>query len=162
MDGQEKSYIQILLDSMKQKQQVLLNLYKLTEEQNFLLNQGIFDFDQFEQLLLEKEELILKLQTLDQGFVEIYHKVSEVFQIYKYQWRTEIQLLQELITKITAHGVAIQSLEKKNNILFQIKISEKKKEVKTYQQNSKTAASYYKNMANQHRKEDSYFLDQRK
>ena len=162
MDEKEKLYIKILLDSMKKKHLVVSKLYEFTVEQNHMLSQEQLDFDKFEDTISEKEQLISRLQELDGGFSEIYGKIEKSLQQNKQRLRNEIEQLQELITVLTDCGVAIQALERKNSLMFQLKVADKRQEVKSYKQNSRSAASYYSNMANQHQKGSSYFLDQKK
>ena len=70
--------------------------------------------------------------------------------------------MQNFIRTITDIGVEIENLEYKNREKFKKYILLKRNNIKDFKVSNKTAVSYYKNMSNQHREWQSYFIDSRK
>ncbi len=70
--------------------------------------------------------------------------------------------MQNFISIITSLGVEIENLEHKNKEKFKNFIVSKRNGIKDFKVSNKTAVSYYKNMSNQHREWQSYFVDSRK
>lgn len=160
MEGQS-TYVTILMDSLENKSKILLQLYQLTQGQTDLLDSETFSFDQFEVSLEQKERLLEKLSELDLGFTEVYHRVSKVLSESKLLYQKEIQRMQNFIQQSTDIGVAITALEEKNKQKFNIRLSGKRQEIKSFKVSSQTAATYYKNMTNQHQSGHSYFLNKK-
>ena len=70
--------------------------------------------------------------------------------------------MQALIKEIMDLSMKIQTLEHKNSERFKIHLAKEKSRIRDVKMSSKMATSYYQNMANQHRAEDSYFFNQKK
>ncbi len=162
MDKDIAVYVSILHDSLRDKCNVLQELLKLTKEQEQVLCEEEVDFDDFDELMADKEELLGKIQELDQGFQNLFDKIGTTLKDNSQQYKAQIMEMQEYIRKITDCGVKIQALEHKNKERFTTSISKKRREISDFKTSNKTAVSYSKNMENQHQAWQSYFMDQKK
>lgn len=156
-----RSYISILRDTLERKVAILNQLLDITRLQEKYISENLNDETEFEQAYTTKETLIEKLNKLDEGFELIYEHVKEELSVNQIQYKEEILRLQELIRQVTEKSTKIQAIELRNKSKMEAYFSKRKKEIKGYKVNNKTATSYYKNMADQHQGE-SYFYDKKK
>ena len=156
-----KTYINILSDTLVKKISVLDELIQITKIQDEFISENPFHMDKFEDTLPRKEKLIQQLSQLDNGFERVYEHVKEELTIKNMNHKEQIIHLQELISEVMEKSTKLQTLEMKNKNRLDLYLIEKKKVIKDYKVNSKTASSYYKHMANQHSGQ-SYFLDKKK
>ena len=54
----------------------------------------------------------------------------------------------------------LQALEHQNNERFKGYLSRKRQEIRQFRVNDRTAANYYQNMANAHKSDQSYYLNE--
>lgn len=157
----DSTYIHILTDTLNKKNVLLEKLLDITLLQENYINNQIPDMDLFEQTLTEKENYINQINQLDVGFDKIYEHVKEELSSKRIEYREYIENLQELIRQITDKSTKMQVSELRNKTKMETYLFSKKKEIKNYKVNSKTASNYYKNMNNQ-QASGSYFLDKKK
>ncbi len=162
MDRDIAVYVSALHDSLKDKQNVLQELLKLTQEQEQVLDAEEVDLDHFDEIMQEKEGLIGRVQELDRGFENLFQKIGGTLKENAGQYREKILEMQDMVRGLTGCAVKIQALEQKNKDKFAAAIAGKRKEIRDFNISNKTAASYYQNMANQHHEWQSYFYDKKK
>ena len=155
-----QAYIQLLIDTQKKKLDVLNQLKEKAEEQEKIINEN-FDEDYFLQIISEKENLILILTELDDGFEQIYERVKEELKENKFRFETEIVTLKNYITSITDISVKLQALELRNKNKFDHILTQKRREIMKSKVSTQTAVKYYKTMTNQ-QEPQSYFYDKKK
>lgn len=155
-------YVDILVDSLKQKKQLLEKIYEVTENQKALLelSEGP-DIATFEEAMDTKEIYINKLVQVENGFDSIYNRVSEVLKNSPVYYKEKIQVMQGLITEITALSVDIQAQEKRNKERFENFLKGKQQEIKQFNTSSKVAANYYKSMNSGGAENQSVFMDKK-
>ncbi len=158
---EDRTYINILSDTLRRKAELLDRLIGMTEEQERILTSEAPDMECLENTFSEKEGCIEQLNQLDEGFEKVYGHVKEVFEVKKEQYKEQILTLQELIRAVTEKGTRLQAMELRNKGRFQMFFSGKKKEIKNFKVSSQMANNYYKNVMNQQPGE-SYFLDKKK
>lgn len=159
---QNSVYVKMMVDSLRRKESVLAILYQQTKEQEMILLEPELDEARFNQLLEEKGKRIDELTELDQGFDVLFKKVEQEIRAYRDDYAEEIKDMQERISRIANWGVEIQSLEKRNSDHLKVYLAKQRKIIRDFHINNKTAANYYKNMANTHRPEQSYFFNEKK
>ena len=120
------------------------------------------DSEVFEAVLKKKKEKIDELTEIDEGFDSIFKRISGEIKEHKEKYRDAIVRMQALIKEIMDLSMKIQTLEHKNSERFKIHLAKEKSRIRDVKMSSKMATSYYQNMANQHRAEDSYFFNQKK
>lgn len=160
-EKQEKTYLHILIDTLRRKEEILRRLTEYTKKQESLLAAGDFDFDAFEEQMKKKDTLIEKLQKLDDGFMDLYARVADEIKTSPKQYETEIRQAQTLIRSITDLSTGLQALEERNRTRLEMLLGQGKQRVRDFKVSSKTAAAYYKNMTGKHQDGDSYFIDKK-
>lgn len=156
------TYISVLHGSLRKKLDLIKKLLELTKEQNKILNQETIDIDNFDRLVNKKEVKINEMLEIDRGFQTVFNKISSVIKESPQQYRQQILEMQNFIRAITDIGVEIENLEQKNKEKFNKFLASKRSDIKNFKVSNKTAVSYYKNMSNQHREWQSYFIDSKK
>lgn len=156
------TYISVLHGSLRKKLELVKELLELTKEQNMALSKEEVDSDNFEKIVSEKEAKINEVLSIDRGFQSLFDKISNVVKENPGKYRQQIIEMQNFIRTITDLGVEIENLEYKNKEKFKNFIISKRNSIKDFKVSNKTAVSYYKNMSNQHREWQSYFVDSKK
>jgi hypothetical protein len=155
-------YVDMMVDSLKRKQQILTFLYERTKEQERLLIDEDMDPDEFKLLVDAKGERLEELNTIDEGFDRLFNAVKKEIQANRDKYREQIQKMQSLIKVISDLGVQIQALEQQNSGHFQTYLARHRKVIHDFYVNNKTANAYYQNMAHAHKPQTSYFFDETK
>lgn len=153
-----QTYLNILIQSLQQKQMILDILIELTKRQELIIVTAPFDENAFNETIDRKAECLKKLENLDQGFQLIYDKVATLLQDEKSKNVQQIQLLQTIITSIMEKSAVLQALELKNKDKLENYTKQEREKIRNYKVSSRTAANYYKMMSG-HKEGDTYFLD---
>lgn len=161
MEQEMSVYVSALQESLKNKYEVLQKIYEETERQRKAVSTETLDIDEFEKAVQEKEELIERIQSLDEGFNSIFAKISDALHQQKQQFKPQILEMQNMLRTMTDLGVKIQALEQKNRNRFESLVVEKRQEVRDFQKNNRTANTYNQHMANRHQQWQSYFVDKK-
>ncbi len=161
-DSRQLTYINIMLDTLRKKDRILDKLYTLTKKQAELLEEENLDIDAFNETISSKQTELDALNKLDEGFLDMYNKVSGVLKENASEYSQEVEGAKALIKRQMDISVELQALEEKNRTRLAMCLTNGKQKIKDFKVSSRTAAAYYKNMANKHQEGDSYFLDQKK
>lgn len=128
MEKKEKdSYVGMLLQTLQKQEETLREVLTVTKAQSKLADSDSFDEDRFQDTLNQKEILISRLNSLDDGFASVYGRVRNVIMQEKDNYRDEIRRMQELIKSCTDLGVEIKVLEERNRDKLAKCFSEKHK-----------------------------------
>ena len=149
-----------MVESLTKKIEILEKLLEYTKAQEMLLEEGEFHMEEFSKLLDKKGELIDVLNTMDQGFEQVYERMEEEIKGKKEEHSHEILLMQERIRTITDLSIKLQELEYKNKEKVEIQFSQKKNEIKTFRQSKDNVNKYYRVMSKT-QVVDSAFLDKK-
>jgi hypothetical protein len=158
---ENRTYINILSDTLKKKISLLDQLIDISSEQEMIITSAEPDMDRLDNTFSEKEVIITQLNQLDDGFEKVYQHVKDALKEDKDQLKDQILKLQELIRLVTEKSTQLQVIEHRNKSRFQLFFAGKKKEIKNFKVSSRTADSYYKSALNGQSGE-SYFLDKKK
>lgn len=150
----------MMVESLSKKINILEQLMVYTEEQENLLEEEELSMEEFQQLLDKKGELIEVLNTMDQGFEQVYERIEEEINGKKEKYTTEILLMQQRIKVITDLSVKLQELEYKNKEKIEGKFSKKRNEIKNFRQSKDSVHKYYRAMSKT-QVVDSAFLDKK-
>lgn len=142
----EKSYVQMLEDSLEKKCDILRQLQHLTQKQAEILQDEESVPEAFEKNVEEKEKLIQHLETLDAGFEQVFSKVEQELQNHREQYRDSILHMQEKIREITERSSRLQVMEKQNRDMASKRFSGIRSQVRDLRQSGKAVSSYYQNM----------------
>ena len=154
------NYLMMMVESLSKKIGILEQLMEYTKEQETLLEEEELNMEEFQQLLDKKGELIEVLNTMDQGFEQVYERIEEEINGKKEKYTTEILLMQQRIKVITDLSVKLQELEYKNKEKIEVYFSKKRNEIKNFRQSKDNVNKYYRVMSNT-QIVDSAFLDKK-
>lgn len=155
------TYIQVMIQSLNKKREVLEKIIEYTLEQELVLSESEVDLDRFGDLIDEKQKWIDQLNLLDTGFEKLFERVKEEIQLHRENYQVEIEEMQKLIKIITDQGIVLKTSELRNKVSFEQYSANKKKEIRAFKMSNTSVSKYYQNMADQHQGQ-SYFLDKKK
>ena len=141
-----ETYIEILLQSLNKKEQVLKEIIRLDEVQKAQLEDEMCLVDDFDETVEAKSQCIEQLEQLDSGFQKVYDRASEELKENKEAHADEIRRMKELIRRLTDLSVEIQAQEARNKDLMVKKFADVKKKTRELRISGKAANEYYKNM----------------
>ncbi len=142
----QETYIDIMLQSLRKKEQVLDCIIELDNLQKEQLEDEALTVEDFDKTVEEKAKLIEQLEQLDSGFDKLYDKVKDELATNKSAYANQIGQMQEHIRNITSKSVEIQAQEARNKELMMQKFAMVRKKAKEVRTNSKVANQYYQNM----------------
>lgn len=144
------NYIQIMLESLLRKEELLDRIIAKNQTQAECVQGKEYDdinWDTFGLLVTEKEILIDRINTMDEGFQNLYDRVKEQLLENKDQYADYIKKIQETIVRITDKGVAIQTAEERNRKAIESALSGRKKTIRKTRNSLKVADSYQQTMS---------------
>lgn len=156
-----KSYLDILKDSLEKKFDILVMLEQKSLEQYEMLREEDVDLDFIDSNMEEKDKLIKKISSLDDGFDALYVRIRHELENKKELYKSEIEELKLLITRIMEKSSSIQAIELRNKNIIDNFFFCKKKELQSRKNAMSVARDYYQNM-NKIKNVSPQFLDQKK
>lgn len=166
-DGMEQEnnnsvYVNMMVDSLSRKKKILEYILVKTREQENLLKDEEMDPDAFQAIIDEKGEQIDELNKIDEGFDTLFSYVEKEIKENRMAYRKQIEQMQQLIGEVSELGIQIQALEHQNSGHFKVYLANQRKLIRDFNVNSRTTTSYYQNMANVPKTEQSYFFNKTK
>lgn len=161
MHTANNSYIEILKQSLTKKIELLDTIMALNVLQKDMLENPDLDPDELEENLNRKADLVEQLSKLDDGFSQIYDRIRADLTENRRAYSEDIAQMKQYITAIMDKSTAIQSQEKRNQVLMQQKFTSVKKQIKEVKKSRQAVNSYYRNMMKMGTP-DSTFLDDKK
>lgn len=156
-----QTYLAIMLQSLKKKEQVLDEIIRLNDLQKKQLTDQTTPVDDFDKTVEDKSACIDQLDQLDSGFEKLYAQVQEELQANKEQYADTIRELQKRIRSVTDKSIMIQAQEARNKDLMMQKFTTVRKHAKDVRANSKAITGYYKTMTHSGYM-DSRYMDGKK
>lgn len=156
-----ETYLAIMLQSLKKKEQVLDEIIRLNDLQKKQLTDQATPVDDFDKTVEDKSACIDQLDQLDSGFEKLYAQVQEELQANKDQYADTIRELQKRIRSVTDKSIMIQAQEARNKDLMMQKFTTVRKHAKDVRANSKAITGYYKTMTHSGYM-DSRYMDGKK
>lgn len=160
--SQDRVYVGMMVDTLRRKKEILTFLYKKTKEQELLLKDDEMDPEKFQATIDEKGAKIEELNEIDEGFDALFKYVEREIKANRYAYQEEILLMQKLIGEVSELGIQIQALEHQNSGHFKVYLANQRNMIREFHVNNKTTSSYYQNMANVHKPDQSYFFNETK
>lgn len=157
-----ENYVDIMLQSLKKKVTVLNQIIELNRQQKILLDDPNLPPESLEQNLSDKDQMIRKLNELDEGFEELYNRVKDELQAQRAQYVSQISQMQDLIKEITEKSAMIQMQELRNKEKAMQKFSGIREQVKGVRNSQKVVKQYYQNMMKQNSYTGASVVDNRK
>ena len=156
-----ETYLAIMLQSLKKKEQVLDEIIRLNDLQKKQLTDQATPVDDFDKTVEDKSACIDQLDQLDSGFEKLYAQVQEELQANKEQYADTIKALQKCIRSVTDKSIMIQAQEARNKDLMMQKFTTVRKHAKDVRANSKAITGDYKTMTHSGYM-DSRYMDGKK
>ena len=157
----EQMYVDIMIQSLNKKIQVLDKIIELNQIQKEQLENINTPVEEFDETVEAKGKLIEQLEQLDSGFDKLYDRVKIALLENKEMYASKISNMQECIRKITDKSMEIQTQESRNKEAMQRKFVYIKENAKVVRKNGTVAKQYYKNMMQLNYVEPQ-FLDNKK
>lgn len=154
-------YIDIMIQSLEKKVQVLDEIIRLDDLQKKQLEEPDVPVEEFDKTVEDKATLIEQMENLDSGFDKLYTRVKEELGTNKEAYADKIRKMQELIRTITNKSMQIQAQEARNKDLMTQKFARVRRQGRDVRANSKATTEYYKSMM-QINYVDPQFLDNKK
>ena len=142
----QQTYVDIMLQSLRKKIQVLDSIIEQNWIQKEKLENEQATADEFDQTVEKKAALIEQLEQLDTGFDKLYDRVRDELRINRHLYADKIRKMQEYIHVITDKSMEIQAQEARNRELMTQKFAMVRQKAKNLRTNNKAATKYYKNM----------------
>ncbi len=144
----KNSYVNILIESLEDKNAVLDEIIAEDREQSRILKDEEPDLDALEKSQEHIGELAQKLDKLNDGFQSVYDRVRGELQNNKELYRDEIRKMQELITDITGKSVKIEAEQNRNKRNAEKLFTEKKRNFREQRNNVRKLNLYANQMHN--------------
>lgn len=157
----EKTYVDIMIQSLEKKLQVLDVIIQVNQTQKELLEDMLSPVEDFDKTVEEKAALIEQMTQLDSGFEKLFERVKEELASNKEAYADSIKTMQSNIRRVTDKSMEIQAQEARNKDLMVRRFAYVKDSAKNVRTNSKIATQYYKNMMNLNHV-DPQFMDNKK
>ena len=142
-----EAYIQILMESLEKKNNVLDQIIALNKRQIEIATTQPFDMIAYDKSMDEKGELIEELNRLDNGFVTTYERIKDVVQAEPQKYRKKVLILQDLVREATDKGTEIEVQEQRNKSALELAMRTKRHEIKQMKISTSVASKYYKSMS---------------
>ena len=157
---EHSNYLMIMVESLSKKIEILETLLEYTKQQEVLLEAEEFSMEKFGEFVEKKGELIDTLNTMDQGFEQVYERLEEEIKGKKEEYSHEILLMQQRIKTITDLSIKLQELEYQNKEKAEAQFAKTRTEIRNFRQSKDNVNKYYRVMSNT-QVVDSAFLDKK-
>ena len=141
-----ETYIAIMLQSLRKKEQVLDEIIRLDDRQRITLEGSERPVDEFDETVEAKSACIEQLTQLDSGFEKLYAQVAEELDQNRDNYKEEIHSMQDCIRRLTDKSVKIQAQEARNKQLMREKFSTIHRQAAEVRKNSRAITGYYNSM----------------
>lgn len=159
--NQMDAYLDMLQDSLKKKLEILNSIMEYQREESDMLKSESVDMEAFDKNINEKVALAESIDSLDDGFEQVYSRVREEMMNHKEKYAVQIRKMQDMIGEISEKSVLVQAEE--NRIKLEVDNFAKRESaaLRLRRDNGKAARSYYNNMKKLNYV-DSQFMDKKK
>lgn len=134
--------VQILLESLVKKEELLNEVLGKTKEQEELLKIKDMKLSEWDTCVEQKSTLIEEIVRLDHGFESLYEKIRGDLMNEKDKYAKSLQNMQSLIQKIMEKSSSIQVLEERNKISMEQFFQGEKKQTMVNKTAAYVAGSY--------------------
>jgi len=144
-----ETYLDMLEDSLRRKVEVLKKLQEESlKQRDILKNTESLDEQGFDDAVARKGDLIRQLETLNDGFADVYDHVKIELEQRKDQYRDRIGRMQTLIREVTDLSNAVEVQERRNKRLAENYFGAQRQSINQNRRTNQAALDYYLNMNN--------------
>ncbi len=160
----KNSYVKILIESLKDKNEVLDEIAEEDAVQAKILKSEEPDLDELRKSQEKIGVLASRLDKLNEGFESVYDRVRGELRENKEKYRDEIHIMQDLITEITGKAVRIEAEQNRNKASAERAFKNKRETLKDKRNTVQKINLYANQMHNVVPKGqlDATFLDKKK
>ncbi len=155
------SYIEILIDSLKKKSEILDCISAENARQLSAIKDDPIDYELFEATIEKKETYIEQLNVMDGAFQKVFDRVKDALEKDKSQYTSQIKIMKALVQEVTDKAMNIQAEETRNKETFTNAALNMRQKVKSVKAAKKVASGYYDNM-NKLNVVEPQFMDKKK
>ena len=141
------NYLQMMIDSLNKKKDILTRIIALNEEQDKILSKPELDDNAFDANMKAKGDCIDGLDRLDEGFQSVFDRIKEELSDNKQMYSDEIETMKTLIKAVTELGAKIEVQEARNKVKVEAMFRRERQEHKEAKRSASMAKSYYQNMS---------------
>lgn len=141
-----EKYLQSLIDGLNQKITILDKLSEFTEEQQRIVGEAAIDWEAFDRTIDDKDELLQKLATIDEGFQAVYDRIKGEVSANKDKYREYILILKQQIQLVTEKSTSLMALEQRTKAKVSSGFGTQRQQIRSNKESSKVASSYYNTM----------------
>ena len=156
-----KRCLNMMIESLEKKLAVLEEIQKANGEQSEILKAEPFNQEAFDKTMDVKGEQIGKLDSLDEGFDQLYQQIRELLPAHKDEFSEEIARMQDLIRQISEKSVSIQVGEQRNKAALETVVKRENLKLRSMQNKRRVMQNYASNM-NHLNLIDPQFMDRKK
>lgn len=142
-----QDYLQIMIESLEKKNEVLDKVMELDKEQLTLALKRPVDISAYDELMDRKGLLIDELEKLDAGFTSTYERVKDEVLANPEKYKEQVIIMQDLIRCAVSKGVSVEAQEQRNKQAMQTMLQTKRQEIKQLKVSTSAASKYYKAMS---------------
>ena len=139
--------LSVLSESLDMKLDTLIKIKEYTDKQKMVFEDESPDMEEFDKLVDEKDALVDKLISLDDGFEKLYQEISSELNADRSKYANQIRQFQDKISAITEISASIQAQESRNKKMIEDYFARERQSIKQNRVSSKAAFDYYKNMS---------------
>ena len=146
-----ENYLQIMIDSLEKKEVLLDRILEKNRRQYECVKNKSYDdvdWDAFNLLVTEKDIAINRIIEIDEGFEETYNIIKNEVIANKAKYRDKVEVLKELIGRLTDKGVTIQADEERNRQIIDGLFDKTRQDIRKQRTSINVASAYYKTMSN--------------
>lgn len=145
--AENNRYIQIMIDSLKKKNEIMDRLLELNEQQASVIRAS-GGLDEFDAVVDRKSELIDIINKLDTGFQAVYDRVKPDLTGQPELHKEEIRTIQQQIKELTDKAVKMEASEQRNKQAVEQYFAISRRQLHETKKSVNAASNYYKNMTN--------------
>lgn len=162
MENNNNNYVNILMESLQKKIEILNEIIRLNEEQKAIITKEKLDMDRLDDNTKDKGMLIDRLNRLDDGFQTVFERVQDELTTNKDSYHDEIIKMQNYIKKITELSMTIKAEEQRNKVEVEKHFDMERNKIKKSRTSNRVASDYYKGMSGIGRPIEPQFMDSKK
>lgn len=152
-----KNELQILIESLEKKIKILDEILAACKEQEKLSTPDAFDAEKFDGLFDQKEQLLTKMDELDQGFEATFSRIQEELLSDKEAYKVEIAKMQKLIRLTVDRGAEISTTEARTKDALSTIMQKQRQDLAKRAVSARTVMDHYKSVG----QVQPFFMDQK-
>lgn len=142
-----EGYLQVLIESLEKKDDLLDKILELDQKQFKLLTESPTNMEAIDESMDVKGKYIEELEKLDDGFATTFEIIRDEVKSNPSAYSEYIKRLQELIRSTVDKSVSVNVLEKRNKSAVDMVFQRKRTEIRQVKKSSAVASRYYKEMS---------------